>query len=135
MTRLSAPAAQAPRIVPGSLVRVNPAAETRFAGRSGLLVALEGAAAVVRFSATRSYVFSLDDLLPVVSFARGAGAPWRAPSPTTSPAWAAQGPAPARGRGATSRPPTRPAPSPVAGSVARHGGRAGDGHHPSDERT
>ena len=145
MTAFPAPAAQAPWIVPGSLVRVNPAAETRFAGRSGLLVALDGDIALVRFSAQRAFSFATCDLLPVVRFDRGAGTPWRAPAPKTSPAGtpvgasSARGRAPSRtlraGQAGSGAPRSRcQVPSPALGSVARHGGRAGDGHDPNERK-
>jgi hypothetical protein len=50
---------------------VRPDAESPYAGRSGLVVALDGDIATLRFGAVRTYVFALSDLIPVVAFATG----------------------------------------------------------------
>ena len=59
-------------IVPGALARVRASAASRFAGRSGLVVSVQGGVAVVRFGPGRGFTFPLADLYPVVAFAQGA---------------------------------------------------------------
>lgn len=66
--RLTAvPAPALPQVVPGSLVRVRPDAESPYAGRSGLVLAVQGAVALLRFATARSYTFATSDLVPIVN--------------------------------------------------------------------
>ena len=60
-------AATPPAIVPGTLVRVRAGADTRFAGRSGLVVAVDAGVATIRFGGARGHSFALADLVPVVA--------------------------------------------------------------------
>lgn len=67
-TRLEAPPERPLR--PGQYVRVRSTAESRWAGRTGLVVAADERQAVVRFSAVRSHPFALIDLVKVIDAVR-----------------------------------------------------------------
>lgn len=60
-----------PQVVAGSLARVRADAPSKFRGRTGLVVAVQGATAVLRFGAVRTHVFAISDLDPVIAFATG----------------------------------------------------------------
>ena len=108
-------------IVPGALVRVRPDADSRFAARSGLVVAVDAGAALVRFAGVRTYAFAAADLQSVASFTASTspvrGAP---PSPRTR-----DGRPPALRPAAGRSLPPRPAPSSPSAPGTRTRARAG----------
>ena len=111
-------------IVPGSLARVRADAQSRFAGRSGLVVAVDAGVATIRFGGARGHSFALADLQPVASFTAtstspAAGALLRPRSAT------GRQPAPPSRRPAGSLPSSPRRPSPPSAPGTRTRARAG----------
>lgn len=112
-----------PAIVPGALARVRPGADTRFAGRSGLVVSVDGSLALVRFAGARRYAFALADLQPVTTTITTTDRRSAAPLLRRGSATGAAGTSEPVSAGRSL--PARQAPSSPPGPATRTSGRAG----------